>query len=108
MGIWYGRIGIAHLLQWRLDEAIIWLEKSRSAIPSRPWTRSSLAVAFAHKGETALAAAEIAEAQRLSPDGRYSSIARLKELGYLGVPKVRTLFETIYLDGYRKAGVPEG
>jgi TolB-like protein len=107
IGIWYGRIGIAHLVQWRLDEAIAWLEKARSAIPSRPWTRSSLAVAYAHHGETARAAAEIAEAHRLSPDGRYSSIARLKQVGYLGVPKVRTLFEQIYLDGYRKAGVPE-
>jgi adenylate cyclase len=107
IGIWYGRIGIAHLLQSRIDEAIAWLEKARSALPSRPWTRSSLAVAYAHKGATALAVAEIAEAQRLSPDGRYSSITRLKEVGYLGVPKVRTLFETIYLDGYRKAGVPK-
>ena len=107
IGIWYGRIGIAHLLQWRLDDAILWLEKARTAVPSRPWTRASLAVAYAHNGETARAADEIAEAHRLSPDGRYSSIARLKKVGYLGVPKVRTLFETIYLDGYRKAGVPE-
>jgi TolB-like protein len=107
LGIWYGRIGIVHLLQWQLDEAIAWLERARSAIPSRPWTRASLAVAYAHKGETALAAAEIAEAHRLSPDGRYSSIARLRDVGYLGVPKVRTLFETIYLSGYRKAGVLE-
>jgi class 3 adenylate cyclase/TolB-like protein len=107
IGIWYARIGIAHLLQSRMDEAIAWLEKSRTALPSRPWTRSSLAVAYAHKGETALAAAEIAEAQRVSPDGRYTSIARLKEVGYLGVPKVRALFETIYLTGYRKAGVPD-
>ncbi len=107
MGIWYGRIGIAHLLQSRFDEAIAWLERARSAIPSRPWTRSSLAVAYAHKGETALAAAEIAEARKLSPDGRYSSIARLKAVGYLGAPKIRNLFEKIYLDGYRKAGVPE-
>ena len=64
-------------------------------------------MAYAHKGETARAADEIAEARRLSPDGRYSSIACLKQVGYLGVPKVRELFETIYLDGYRKAGVPE-
>jgi adenylate cyclase len=108
MGIWYARIGIAHLLQSRIDEAITWLEKARTAIPSRPFTRSSLAVAYALKGKTELAAAEIAEARRLSPDGRYSSIARLKEVGYLGVPKIRTLYETIYLAGYRKAGVPEG
>jgi TolB-like protein len=107
IGIWYGRIGIAHLLQSRFDEAIVWLEKARSAIPSRPWTRSSLAVAYALKGDTELAAAEIAEARRLSPDGRYSSIARLKEVGYLGVPKIRELFERIYLTGYRIAGVPE-
>jgi adenylate cyclase len=107
IGIWYGRIGIAHLVHRRLDEAIAWLEKARTAIPSRPWTRASLAVAYAHNGETARAADEIAEARRLSPDGRYSSIARLKKVGYLGVPKVRELFETIYLDGYRKAGVQE-
>jgi len=50
IGIWYGRIGIAHLLQWRLDEAIVWLEKARTAMPSRPWTRASLAVAYAHNG----------------------------------------------------------
>ena len=53
------------------------------------------------------AATELAEARQLSGDGRYSSIARLKEVGYLGVPKIRTLFETVYLTGYRKAGVPE-
>ena len=75
--------------------------------PARPGKAIAGAVAYAHKGETALAAAEIVEAHRLSPDGRYSSIARLKEVGYLGVPEVRTLFETIYLTGYRKAGVPE-
>jgi len=103
MGIWYARIGIAHLLQSRLDEAIAWLEKARSALPSRPWTRSSLAVAYAHKGETALAAAEIAEAQRLSPDGRYSSIARLEDGGYWGY-KDPTLYETIYLSGTAKRG----
>ena len=30
LGIWYSRIGVAHLLQWRLDEAIVWLEKARN------------------------------------------------------------------------------
>jgi adenylate cyclase len=107
IGIWYGRIGIAHLLQSRIDEAIVWLEKARSAIPSRPFTRSSLAVAYALKGETDLAAAEMDEARLLSPDGRYSSIARLKRVGYIGVPKIRDLYESIYLTGYRKAGMPE-
>jgi hypothetical protein len=31
----------------------------------------------------------------------------LKTVGYLGVPKIRALYEQIYLTGYRKAGVPE-
>ena len=107
IGIWYARLGIAHLLRSRFDEAINWLEKARAANPARPFTRSSLAVAYAHKGETELAATELAEARRLSPDGRYSSIARLKVVGYLGVPKIRALYENVYLTGYRKAGVPE-
>ena len=29
MGLWYFRIGEAHLLQSRLDEAILWFEKAR-------------------------------------------------------------------------------
>jgi adenylate cyclase len=31
IGSWYNRIGLVHLLQSRTDEAIIWLEKARSA-----------------------------------------------------------------------------
>jgi hypothetical protein len=53
------------------------------------------------------AAAELAEARKLSGDDRYSSIARLKAAGYWGVPKVRALFETTYFAGLRKAGMPE-
>jgi hypothetical protein len=65
-----------------------------------------LASAYALKGETERAASELAEAQSLS-DGRYSSIARLKAVGYFGVPKIRALFEATYLEGLRKAGMPE-
>ena len=36
IGIWYCRIGIVHLLQSRTDEAILWLEKARSANPGHP------------------------------------------------------------------------
>ena len=50
----------------------------------------------------------LAEAQRLSPDGRFSSLGRLKAaLGYWGVPKVRALFEATYFAGLRKAGMSE-
>jgi adenylate cyclase len=110
---WYNRIGLVHLLRSRIDEAIAWLEKARSANPGHPVPHAYLASAHALKGETERAAAELAEARRLVGDDRYSSIARLKALGYFGgpgyfgVPKIRALFETTCFAGLRKAGVPE-
>ena len=50
---------------------------------------------------------ELAEARRLSVDGRYSSVTRLKAVGYFGVPKVRALFEGTFFAGLRLAGMPE-
>jgi adenylate cyclase len=43
IGAWCHRIGQAHLLQSRIDEAIIWLEKARSATPRLPFVRAFLA-----------------------------------------------------------------
>jgi len=106
IGYWYYAIGTVHLLQSRTDEAIIWLEKARSAIPSYSLVRS-LASAYALSGETERAAAELAEARRLSPDDRFSSIARLRASGSGGTPKTRALYEATYFTGLRKAGVPE-
>jgi TolB-like protein/DNA-binding winged helix-turn-helix (wHTH) protein len=107
LGIWYFQIGIAHLLQSRTDEAIIWLEKARSAIPAHPNVHARLAAAYARKGDLDRAAAELAEARRLSGDDRYSSIARLKAVEYFAVPKIRALSEATFFVGLRKAGVPE-
>ena len=67
-----------HLLQSRTDEAILWLEKGRSASPSVPFVLIWLASAYALKGAIDRAALEIAEARRLSSDNRYSSINALK------------------------------
>jgi adenylate cyclase len=108
LGIWYILIGQVHLLQSSIAEAVIWLEKARSATPAFSGIRAWLASAYALKGETERAGAELAEARRLSSDGRYSSIASLKAvLGYWGVPKIRALFEATYFVGLRKAGMPE-
>ena len=74
---------------------------------------SFLAAIYGLRGETDKAAANLAEARRLFPDGRYSSIARRKATGlyqipgYWGVPKVAALFEATYFAGLRKAGMPE-
>jgi adenylate cyclase len=102
-------IGAAHLLQSRIDEAIVCLEKARSALPSVPAFHSYLAAAYALRGETERATVELAEARRLAVDGRFSSLARLKAFPgpWWGVPKTRALFEATYFAGLRNAGLPE-
>lgn len=96
-----------HLLQSRTDEAIVWLEKGRSALPALPYVHARLASAYGLRGDTERAAAELAEARRLSGNDRYSSVAHLKAIQFWGVPKVRALYETTYFVGLRKAGMPE-
>jgi adenylate cyclase len=109
IGWFYYLIGTVHLLQSRIDEAIVWLEKGRSARPTVPFPRSRLASAYALRGETERAAAELAEARRLDGGDLFSSIAHVKadSGAWWGVPKVRTLFEATYFLGLRKAGMPE-
>jgi TolB-like protein/class 3 adenylate cyclase/Tfp pilus assembly protein PilF len=107
IGFCYNLIGTVHLLQSNLDEAIVWLEKARSAMPTEPSRRGRLAAAYALRGEAERAAAELAEARRLSRDNRFLSIARLKAIGSFGVPKTRALYEATYIAGLRKAGMPE-
>jgi TolB-like protein/class 3 adenylate cyclase len=107
IGNWYFQIGTALLLQSRTEEAIPWLERARSASPALPVFHARLASAYALQGESDRAAAELAEARRVAGDDRYSTIARLRALGYFGVPKTRALFEATYFVGLRKAGMPE-
>ena len=103
----YSAIGTVHLLQSRTDAAIVWLEKACNAIPASPVFRSRLASAYALRGETERAAAELAETQRLHGGDLFSSIARVKASRSWGVPKTRALFEVTYFAGLRKAGMPE-
>jgi adenylate cyclase len=107
IGVWCHRIGQVHLLQSRVDEAILWFEKARSANPRLPFVRAFLASAYALKGESGRASAELAEARRLSGGGRFLSIAHSKNVFDFGVPKVRALYEATYFAGLRKAGMPE-
>jgi adenylate cyclase len=108
IGNCYFRIGQVHMVQSRTDEAIVWLEKARSANPRHPQFHAYLASAYALKGDTERAADELVEAQTLSGDDRYSSIARLRSAAvYLGVPEALALFENTFFAGLRKAGMPE-
>jgi TolB-like protein/Flp pilus assembly protein TadD len=107
IGLYYSRIGYVRLRHSRTDEAIIWYEKARNSTPAHPQFRTFLASAYALKGDTERATAELAEARRLVGDDRYSSIARLRAVESWGVPKVRALVEVTYFAGLRKGGMPE-
>jgi TolB-like protein/class 3 adenylate cyclase/Flp pilus assembly protein TadD len=108
IGLRYFLIGTVHLLQSRTDEAIVWLEKARSAMPASPLNHRWLASAYALKGETEPAAAELYEARRLDGGDLFSSIAQLKAHRWRSWgPKIRPLFEATYFAGLRKAGMPE-
>jgi len=105
IGVRYSLIGTVHLLRSHLDAAIIWLEKARSAMPTSPLHHSRLASAYALRGETERAAAELAEARRLSGGDLFSSIVHLK--AYPNAPKIHALYEGTLYAGLRKAGMPE-
>jgi TolB-like protein/Flp pilus assembly protein TadD len=109
IGNWYYRIGLVHLLQSRIDEAIDWFESARNVNPAHAGPYAHLASAYALKGNTERAVSALAEARRLSRDGRFLSMARLKaaQSQYFASPKISVLFENIYLTGLRKAGVVE-
>ena len=107
IGLFYSRIGRAHLLQSRLDEAIIWCEKARSATPAAAIFRSFLASSCALKGDMERAAAELAEARRLVGDDRYSSIERVRAVTSWDAPAIANLAEATYFAGLRMAGMPE-
>ena len=107
IGLFYSRIGCAHLLQSRTDEAIIWCEKARSATPAHPQFRIFLASAYALSGDTERAATELAEARRVVGDNRYGTIARLRAAEPWGTPKVCGLVEATYFAGLRMARMPE-
>jgi adenylate cyclase len=104
---WYWRIGMVHLLRSRTDEAILWIEKAQGENPGAAGPHAWLASAYSLDGKTERAAAELAEARRLSGDHRYSSIARFKATTSFGVPKNNALAETTFFAGLRKAGMPE-
>ena len=100
----YGRIGSAHLLQSRIDEAIVWYEKARDANPARDIHHAQLAAAFGLKGDTERAAAGLPDAQKLSGNDRFSSIAHLTAFGNFGEPQIYALVESTFFAGLRKAG----
>ena len=107
LGLWYRQIGLVHLLQSRTDEALFWFERARNYGSAYSVIHASLASCYALNDEAERAAAELAEARRLSGDDRFLSIAKLKASQYWGVPFIRALFEATFFRGLHQAGVSE-
>jgi adenylate cyclase len=108
--VWYFWLGIVHLFNERLDDAILWLEKARRANPSLPEAHSLLAAAYGLKGDAARAAAELAEfyeAAKGHAASRFTTIALVRKNGDLNTPLLHDRFERLLIAGLRKAGMPE-
>jgi tetratricopeptide (TPR) repeat protein len=100
IGVWFARIGLVHLLQSRIDEAVKWLERARNANPELPYVRCHLASAYALNHDIESASTQLAEAQKLRGGDSYASIARIRTTGFFGVPLVAALYEATFLRGY--------
>jgi TolB-like protein/Tfp pilus assembly protein PilF len=105
----YDWLGLAHLLQSHLDEAIVWFDKARGAMPAASFPHTQLASAYGLKGDTERATAELAEARRLRQRDFGLSIAVLKADASwtMAPPKTLALGEATFFAGLRKAGMPE-
>ena len=104
---WYTWIGFVHLMQSRIDEAIAWLEKGRSAQPRVSPPHWLLAAAYGFKGDRGRARAELADAVTLTGSDRYSSIVRIRDNGDWYTSALRDRMETVFFPGLRAAGLPE-
>jgi hypothetical protein len=93
----------SHLLQSHDRQGVAW-SKARGSCRRKP-VRGHRASAYALKGDSERAAAELAEARRLSAGNLFTSIAHLK--AYPNAPKIHALYEGTYFAGLRKAGMPE-
>src|SRR5215472_2209854 len=102
---WYGRMGVMQLLESHIDEAVVSLEKASSENTRLPFVHAYLAAAYALKGQSERAHAELAEAQRLG--NAYASLANVEKSSWFDNPKIRALAEATYFPGLRKAGLPE-
>jgi adenylate cyclase len=102
---WYGRMGVIQLLEGRTDEAITSLQRASSENARLTFVHAYLASAYALKGQTQRARAELAEAQRLN--NAYSSLDRVAKSPWFNHPKIRALAEASYFPGLREAGLTE-
>lgn len=105
LAIWHSRIGLAHMLMERFDQAKEALEKSRALNPGLPWVHFYRAALHGLQGEAAAARECLAQARKLSAEP--SSIARYREISQFTDAKAQAMREATVIRGIRAAGLPE-
>jgi adenylate cyclase len=102
----YWSIGLAHLLQNHVAEAIDWLTKARAANPRIYYIDLDLAAALALNGDRQAAKEALADSLRLKPDIN-SMVRQRARWAYSNNPAYRALAEKTVDVGLREAGLPE-
>ena len=105
--LWYVWIGHVHLLQSRTDEAILWLEKARSANPAHPTSSRPSRLRLRPQRRDRTRRRRTRRSPQAEP--RRSLFEHRPPEGHrtFGRAEYRALFEATYLAGLRKAGMPE-
>jgi TolB-like protein/Tfp pilus assembly protein PilF len=102
----YWSLGLAHLLQGHLPQAIDWLTKARAANPRIYYVDLDLAAALALSGDLDGAHEALAASLKLKPE--INSMRRqLARWAYTNNPAYRAMAEKTIDAGLRKAGMPE-
>jgi adenylate cyclase len=102
----YWSLGLAHLLQGQVAEAVDWLAKARAANPHIYYIDLDLAAALALNGDLSGAHEALAASLKLRPEIN-SMVRQRARWAYSNNPAYRALAEKTVDVGLRKAGMPE-
>ena len=102
----YALLGWSYLLSGRVDQAIEWLLKSRTANPRIWYVHYALAGALGLKGDIEGAKASLADLQKTTPEIN-SIAASYVYAPFLTYPSYRALIDKTINEGLRRVGFPE-
>jgi adenylate cyclase len=101
IGRWTGFLAQSHMQIGQYDEALIWIKKAHSMAGQNFWSYAMLVCILGHMDRASEAKESLAELFHRKPDFTCKYVEKnypISDAGYLAH----------YLDGLRKAGVPEG
>jgi adenylate cyclase len=105
-GNFYGTLGMCHLVQGHVDQAIDLLRKARAENPRFWFIHFWLAGALGLKGDVDEARTALAQSLRLKPE--MNSLARRRaDVPWVANPSYWALQETTLNVGLRRAGFPD-